>query len=129
MLFCIYAVIELLWLIRNRSELIASLYPSSGATSSLIVGIICITASSSGLVLAFICEKMAKRQKAVLKWYFVVWPINFISEMSIGISSVFEKYPTWLIVFLAVTFFGIFLASILFYLNSSVTKALFEVKV
>ncbi|MGH7975511.1 MAG: hypothetical protein ACREC8_02480, partial [Limisphaerales bacterium] len=124
--FCMYAIILLLWLIRNRSELIASFYPSSGSTSSLIVSIICMTASSSGLILAFICEKMAKRQKAALKWFFVVWPINFFSEMFIGVSSVFEKYPTWLIGFLAVTFFGIFLASILFYLNDSIVNSLFE---
>ncbi|MGH7991449.1 MAG: hypothetical protein ACREDS_14835 [Limisphaerales bacterium] len=113
-------------MITHRSELIAAFHPNSGATSSRITGIIFMMAFASGLTMVEIIEKMAKRQKVALKWYFVVWPINFLSVGFIIIASVFEKYPTWLIGFLAVTFFGIFLASILFYLNDSIVNSLFE---
>jgi hypothetical protein len=128
LIYALCAFSELLWLINYRSELIDCFHSHSKVILGPVTGVTHIVSCASGLTLPFICDQMAKRRREVLRWFFVVWPINFLSVVYIIITSTSGKYPTWSIALLIVMLCGIFLASILFYLNASVINALFKLQ-
>ena len=109
----LFALGELFWLIH---------YPANSVNP--VIYTMHILACASGLTFPFISNGLAKRQVDVLKWYFIAWPTNFISENCIMMVSVEGKHPISSVVLLSILT-GIFIATICFYLNHSVKERLF----
>lgn len=106
---------ELFWLIRFRPNI----------RDDLFVGIARIITIITGLALPFICDRMVKRQRQALRWYFTVWPICFLTANYVRFATLGDKYPTWLIEFVAAMSFCLLLATVIFYMIDSVQRALF----
>ena len=72
------ALDNLVWLIRNHLEIIACFNLQSNVIGSPSIATAMIIGSLAGTPLFLICNQMAKRQRSILKWYFVLWPVSFL---------------------------------------------------
>ena len=126
-IYILCALSELFWLIHYRSELIASFHSNSTIIAGPIAGMVRIMICVSGFTLIEICSEMSKRRRKALKWYFIVWPINFLCELYIVVPPLSGKFPASSVTIVTVVLCALFFASILFYLNASIVNALFEI--
>jgi hypothetical protein len=102
-------------------------FGSTGIADPLILAAMLITGLSA-MFLMKICNQMANRKKSILKWYFVMFPLYFISAtfLQIAQSRIIITMQT-LVVSVAFEII-IFSLAIIFYVKSSTTKALFDTK-
>jgi len=126
MVFTLCALSDLFWLIHYRSEVIDSFISNSKTPLfDPVSNILRIVFTVSGLTLPFVCNQMTKCNVTVLKWYFLLWPISFLSSMYVVITSLSKLYPAGPMEFLTAVLCLMFLVSILFYSNDWVRGSLF----
>jgi len=114
------------WLFRHASQVRECLASQPNALGPSSIGIMMLITSLAGPPLLLVCHKMGRRRHAALRWFFVLWPITFFSSNYVAIVHARGIYPSSSALFAACMSTGMFLISILFYANGSVTKALFE---
>jgi hypothetical protein len=115
-----------LWLVFHPSEVVACFTSQPNQIGDLSVGIAGIIQGLAGTFLMPICHRMAKRQGNVLKWYFLLWPLAFISSSYIFVHG-HSKIETHSIIPIVTTviFQGcILIGTVGFYLQRS-TKIIF----
>ena len=79
----------------------------------------------AGACLLFVCSGMAKRQKMMLRWFFLLWPVTFFSSSYVAIIVEQGVVRSQTIVVGMVLCVGIFIMTLAFYLRPS-TKIIFE---
>lgn len=80
----------------------------------------------SGLTLPIISDKLIKRRESVLKYYFVVWPVAFFSQIYGMIAFAVARHEIGPASILLAFFMVFFLFSVFFYLDRGVRKNLFS---
>jgi hypothetical protein len=82
----------------------------------------------AGTALLFVCSNMAKRQRKVLKWFFVLWTLTTFSSSYIAVVREQGHLPMQAIYFGAVFSIFIFAMTIIFYLRRSAKVIFDEIK-
>lgn len=71
-------VFDFMWLILHPHEFILCLSGDPNKIGSPIIGMVALLRGVAGTVLMRICFQMARRQKAVLTWYMILWPVHIL---------------------------------------------------
>ena len=100
-------------------------YFSSQSDPDPTLGAIFVASCVSGLFLPKICDEMAKRKRKALKWFFVVWPICFLTTTFTIVPLILAAKTTFSFVEVLLMLI-MFFATIVFYARGSVRKVLFE---
>jgi hypothetical protein len=116
-----------LWLCSNPRQFINCLQSQPNQIGDMSLGIAGVIAGFTGIFLMAICYQMAKRDLKSKKWYFLLWPLNFITLHYITICRQESQHMIPIIVE-SVFLFCIFVFTISFYLQNS-TKIFFNEKI
>ena len=114
------------WLIRHISEISACLSEQQNTIGKPLVGLAKIVAATTGVPLIFVCCDMARRQRRILKWYFILWPISFLAACYTAISQMKDQISTVAIWIGSVIGIGMFIMSIAFYLPEKNKNIIFS---
>jgi hypothetical protein len=119
------ASFQLFWLLHYPAEIINCLTSQPNLMGQPSVGAAVLLQITAAFPLFFICSKMARRETKMLKWFFLLWPILFMSETYVAIIHQQGHIRTGSIVIgtILATIFG-FAAMIFYLLHSS--KVLFK---
>lgn len=125
-LYVFFAFLNILRLIRYFSVILAyfnsHLHPIAGP----LTGALYLVSCASGFFLPSICDEMAKRKRKALTKFFTVWPISFIATTYVMVPLIVQQSNAESALVVVGILFVLFLASILFYLNSGTRSSLFS---
>jgi hypothetical protein len=122
---------ELVWLFLHPSQILGCLAGQPNFIGRPAAGVAAIVYSVAGTLLIPVFIRMAKRQGAVLKWFFIFWPLTFIGFVTLVIMRhinatdvlTVTDMVAGIITFLFPTL--IFIVTVMFYLRRS-SKIIFE---
>jgi hypothetical protein len=112
----------------GSSQILAHFDSHSGEAATALMLMAELVTGLSAMFLSNICKRMMERQEYILKWYFIIYPIYFMSSTFLGIMCNRMIIPMQTIVIAEVLSTILFLFTIIFYLRSSVRKAIFGSK-
>jgi len=113
------------WLLHYPNQFFDCLNSQPNSLGKPFVGVAIILQIVTAFPLVFVCTKMAKRRKDMLKWYVLLWPIHFISEIIYASGHEQGHIRNGSIIFGGIFSIIIGLATVAFYFQRS-SKSLFE---
>jgi hypothetical protein len=79
------AFFQFAWLLHYPAEIINCLTSQPNLLGQSSVGIALLLQIIAAFPLVFVCTKIAARKGKMLKWFFLLWPILFMSENYVAI--------------------------------------------
>ena len=77
---------ELVWLLFHPSQILASFASERNIIGSPLVGALTVSFGLFGSCLVPVLLRLAERRTWALKWYFVLWPLTYISASAMVIT-------------------------------------------
>ena len=75
---------QLSWMLHHPDQILNCLNSQPNTLGQPSVGVATLLQIAAAFPLFFICYKMARREKKMLKWFFLLWPILFMSEIYVA---------------------------------------------